>query len=124
MLELCHIALTALHPERNVWRAYRLSLGHDLFGDWTVDLRYGRIGQGGQWRRIACGSLEEAHRIARSYLRRRVSAPRRIGCTYRVVSFDPGEADLLSPALPAGLVLGLEQPSASSANREDVVPLS
>src|SRR3954468_21250963 len=124
MLELCHIALTALHPERNVWRAYRLSLGRDLFGDWTVDLRYGRVGQRGQGRRIACGSLEEARRVARSYLRRRVSAPRRIGCTYRIVSFDPGEADLFSPALPAGLVSALERSPASSANHEDVVPLS
>jgi hypothetical protein len=108
MLELCHIGLTALHPERNVWRAYRLSLGRDLFGDWTVDLRYGRIGQRGRERRIACGSLEEAHRVARSYLRRRISAPRRIGCAYQIVSFDLGHADLLSPALPPGLVSGLE----------------
>ena len=124
MLELCHIALTALHPERNVWRAYRLSLGRDLFGEWTIDLRYGRIGQGGQGRRIACGSLEEARRVARSYLRRRLSAPRRIGCTYRVVSFDPGQADLLSPALPPGLVSDLQRSPASSANREDAAPLS
>src|SRR4051794_36831581 len=109
MLELCHIALTALHPERNVWRAYRLSLGRDLFGDWTVDLRYGRIGQHGRERRIACGSLEEARRIARSYLGRRLSAPSRIGCAYRIVSFDPGQTDLLSPALPPGLVSGLER---------------
>src|SRR5690242_4027219 len=119
MLELCHIALRALHPERNVWRAYRLSLGRDLFGEWTVDLRYGRVGQEGQGRRIACASLEEAHRIARSHLRRRISAPRRIGCTYRVVSFDPGQADLLSPALPPGLISDLQRPPTSSANREE-----
>src|SRR5690349_19009031 len=103
MIELCHIVLRALHPERNVWRDYRLSLGRDLFGDWTVDLRYGRIGQEGQERRIACASLEEARRIARSHLQRRISAPRRIGCGYRIVSFDSGEADLLSPALVSGL---------------------
>src|SRR4051794_36382644 len=109
MLEICNIALTPGHPDRNVCRDYRLSLGRDLFGDWTVDLRYGRIGQRGQERQIACGSLEEACRVAHSYLRRRISAPRRIGCAYRIVSFDPGEADLLSPALPAGLVSGLGQ---------------
>ena len=65
MIELCHIALLALQPERNIRRAYRLSLGRDLFGDWTVELRYGRVGQSGQERRIACDSLEEARRVAR-----------------------------------------------------------
>ena len=44
MIELCQIALLALHPERNIRRAYRLSLGGDLFGDWTVELRYGACG--------------------------------------------------------------------------------
>ena len=105
MSELCHIVLVAVHPERNVRRTYRLALGRDLFGDWTVELRYGRMGQRGQERRITCDSLEEARRVARAYLRRRVSAPRRIGCPYRVVSIDPGQTDLLSPALPAGLIL-------------------
>lgn len=102
MLELCHIVLHALEPGRNVRRAYRLSLGQNLFGEWTIELRYGRIGQLAQHRQVTCGSLEEARRVARSYLRRRMSAPRRIGCPYRIVSVDPGDGDLLSPAL-AGL---------------------
>ena len=104
MIKPCHIALLALHPERNIRRAYRLALGRDLFGDWTVELRYGRVGRRGQERRIACDSLEEARRVTRSRLRRRVSAPRRIGCPYLVVSFDLGQTDLLTPALPTGLV--------------------
>jgi predicted DNA-binding WGR domain protein len=106
MSELCHITLVAIHPERNIRRSYRLSLGCDLFGDWTVELRYGRIGQRGQERRIVCHSLEEARRLARAYLRRRMSAPRRIGCPYRIASFDPGQTDLLSSALPIGLTSG------------------
>lgn len=104
MSELCHITLVAIHPERNVRRTYRLGLGRDLFGDWMVELRYGRMGQRGQERRIACDSLEEAHRVVRTHLRRRVSAPRRIGCPYRVVSVDLGQTNLLSPALPTELV--------------------
>lgn len=103
MIELCHITLLALHPERNIRRSYRLALGRDLFGDWTVELRYGRVGHGGQERRIACDSLEEARSVARSHLRRRISAPRRIGCPYQVVSVDLGQTNLLSPALPTGL---------------------
>lgn len=113
MSELCHIALVAVHPERNVRRTYRLALGRDLFGDWTVELRYGRMGQRGQERRITCDSLEEARRVARAYLRRRASAPRRIGCPYRIVSIDPGQTDLLSPALPVRWASGKE-PSLTS----------
>ena len=104
MLELCHIALVALLPEKNIRRSYRVSLGRDLLGAWSVELRYGRIGQSAQQRRMPCGSLEDACRIARAHLRRRLSAPRRIGCAYRVVSFDPGADDLFMPALPIGLV--------------------
>lgn len=103
MSELCHIMLVAMHPERNVRRTYRLAMGLDLFGDWTVELRYGRMGQRGQERRITCDSIEEARRVAHAYLQRRVSAPRRIGCPYRIVSFDPGQPDLLSPVLPIGM---------------------
>ena len=101
MSELCHITLVALYPERNIRRTYRLALGRDLFGDWTVELCYGRMGQRGQERRITCASLEEARRVTRACLRRRASAPRRIGCPYRVASIDPGTADLLSPVLGA-----------------------
>lgn len=104
MLELCHIALIALHPEKNIRRSYRVSLGRDLFGAWSVELRYGRIGRSAQQRHVACVSLEDACRIARAHLRRRLSAPRRIGCAYQVVSFDPGADDLFLPALPIGLV--------------------
>jgi hypothetical protein len=104
--EFCYITLVAIHPERNVRHSYRLSLGRNLLGDWTVELRYGRIGQRGQERRIVWHSLEEGRRLARTYLRRRISAPRRIGCPYRVANFDPGQTDLLSSALPNGLVPG------------------
>ena len=41
------ILLEACDPERNRWRSYRIMAGQDLFGDWVVELTYGRIGSRG-----------------------------------------------------------------------------
>ncbi len=41
------IHLQARAPERNIWRAYSITGGQDLFGDWIVVLSYSRIGAKG-----------------------------------------------------------------------------
>jgi hypothetical protein len=33
---------------RNIWRAYSITAGQDLFGDWIVTINYDRIGA--RWR--------------------------------------------------------------------------
>jgi predicted DNA-binding WGR domain protein len=48
MDDLLTIRLEAHHPSLNHHRRYELSVGHDLLGDWTVTIRYGRVGQAGQ----------------------------------------------------------------------------
>ena len=61
MDDLLAVTLVARHLERNHHREYRISVGRDLFGEWTVTVRYGRVGRGGQERRAA-GVVEALRR--------------------------------------------------------------
>ena len=76
------IALAACDPARNIWRAWEMEAGPDLFGVWLVRTRFGRMGCAG--RVIARSFADE--RAARAHvaaaLRRRASAPRRFGVAY------------------------------------------
>ena len=80
MDNLLTVAFEAHHAEKNHHRRYEVMVGRDLLDDWTVAIRYGRIGQGGQERRYASPKPEEIRAIIRDRLRRRLSAPKRIGC--------------------------------------------
>jgi predicted DNA-binding WGR domain protein len=82
----------AHHSEKNHHRRYQVTVGRDLLEDWTVTIRYGRAGQGGQERRYASPRAEEMQTVIRDRLRRRLSAPKRIGCPYRLsaLSSAPG----------------------------------
>ncbi len=84
MLDLLTIALEAHSDERNNHRRYEVSVGRDLLGDWVVTVRYGRVG--GPLRELRFGSHDpdEARAIVHDRLRRRLSAPKRIGCAYRL----------------------------------------
>lgn len=48
-------------------------------------MEYGRLGQGGTSRRFASARIDEVQRFAERCLKRRLSAPRRIGVPYRCV---------------------------------------
>ena len=65
-------------------RQYRVEAGTDLFGVWVVEISYGRIGTAGRSRSYVVRDEEEARRLARSILKRRATAPRRIGVAYRI----------------------------------------
>lgn len=74
------------------FRAYRIEAGIDLLGAWIVDVSYGRIGSAGRTIRYVAETEKEAKRLVRRYLRRRASAPRRIGVAYQMRSLvDPGQ---------------------------------
>lgn len=45
MDNLLTVAFEAHHPERNHHRRYEVRVGRDLFDDWTVTIRYGRVGR-------------------------------------------------------------------------------
>lgn len=83
---LLTLTLEAHHPVADCHRWYEVRVGRDLLGDWTVCLAYGRTGQAGQQRRFAGASAEELQARVRAHLLRRLSAPWRIGCPYRVTS--------------------------------------
>ncbi len=81
--------LEAVCGERNIARRYTVTLSRDLFGASIVEFAWGRIGTRGQGRAVSFASEDEASRFARQLLRRRASAPKRIGVPYREVSLLP-----------------------------------
>lgn len=76
------IALEAHHEERNHHRRYEVAVGQDLLRDWTVVIRFGRIGHTLQQVQFAASRPEVARAVVAERLRRRLSAHRRIGCPY------------------------------------------
>jgi predicted DNA-binding WGR domain protein len=87
MDNLLNLAFEAHNAEKNHHRRYQVILGRDLLDDWTVTIRYGRTGQGGREVHYAASEAEEVRSIIRDRLRRRLSAPKRIGCPYRLAGF-------------------------------------
>jgi predicted DNA-binding WGR domain protein len=88
MDNLLTIVFEAHNAEKNHHRRYQLTVGRDLLKDWTVAICYGRTGQGGRELRYAASEAEEMRAVIRDRLRRRLSAPKRIGCPYQLVAFN------------------------------------
>src|SRR5215475_7625718 len=86
MDNLLTIAFEAHHPGRNHHRRYQVTVGRDLLDDWTVEITYGRTGQAGRAIRYAGADAATMQAVLRDRLRRRLSAPRRIGCPYRLAT--------------------------------------
>lgn len=90
-METFSIRLEACDPVRGRFRAYRIEAGMDLFGDWLIDVTYGRIGSRGRLVRHVAADEASARKIVRHCLQRRATAPKRIGVGYRVLELvDPG----------------------------------
>lgn len=84
MLDLLTIALEAHSDDRNHHRRYEVSVGRDLLEHWVVTVRYGRVGTPLRELRFGGPDMEGARAIVHDRLRRRLSAPKRIGCRYSV----------------------------------------
>lgn len=84
MDNLLNVAFEAHHAENNHHRRYEITVGRDLLDDWTVSIQYGRAGQGGRVLRYAGSDTAKLQSIVKERLRRRLSAPKRIGCPYRL----------------------------------------
>ena len=84
---LC-IRLEARSVARRCFRAYEIELGTDLFGAWMVEMSYGRIGAFGHTKVRSFSTTKEAQAQVRACLRKRATAPRRIGVAYRVRRMD------------------------------------
>ena len=104
MDNLLTVAFEAHHPEKNHHRLYQVTVGRDLLHHWTLAIRYGRVGQGGQERRYAGADPEELRTVIRDRLRRRLSAPKRIGCPYRLSAFTAAPGFDASAWLPGDVM--------------------
>ena len=80
------IRLEGRSPVHRCFRAYDVAAGVDLFGAWLVEMSYGRIGCSGRTKARSFPMAEEARAQVMACLRKRASAPRRIGVAYRVRS--------------------------------------
>lgn len=83
MMNVFSALLEARDPALGRFRSYRLEAGTDLFGAWLVEITYGRIGTSGRRLRYVVGSEEEARQLVNRTLRRRATARKRIGISYR-----------------------------------------
>ena len=86
MINDLEIALRADNPATNCWRDYHLLLGRDLLGDWCIAVRWGRVGTAGSIAIHGFGSRDDAVAFVGVLLKRRLTAPRRIGCPYRLIA--------------------------------------
>lgn len=91
MDNLIAVTLEAHNPPRNHHRAYTLRIGQDMFGEWTVAVNFGRAGVGG--REIhRSGDADVMKAFISDCLRRRMSAPRHIGCEYHVTNITAADS--------------------------------
>jgi len=86
------VALEARSPARRCLRAYEIEVTEDLFGAWLLRISYGRIGTPGRTKVRSFQTDSEAAAQVRTCLRKRASAPRRIGVAYQVRRLARGEA--------------------------------
>ncbi len=91
MDNLLSVTFEAHNDQRNHHRRYEIRLGRDLFGVWTVAFRYGRTRRGGQEVVHSGADSDQLRKVIRDSLRRRMSAPRRIGCAYRLKELSASE---------------------------------
>jgi hypothetical protein len=75
------------HTRKNQHRRSEVTVGSGLLDDWTVAIRNDRVGPGGQQWSDASPKPEETRAVVRDRLRRNRSAPKRIGCCYRLTAF-------------------------------------
>jgi hypothetical protein len=69
----------AVDPAHGRFRADCIEAGTHLFGTWPVDATYGRIGTTGRTVRHIAADEADARKIVRRCLRRRATAPHRLG---------------------------------------------
>ncbi len=122
MDNLLYIALEAHEDERNIHRRYAITLGRDLLGAWTVAIDCGRVGGAMRRVRLSAASESEAFATIRARLRRRASAPRRLGCEYQLVECEadrsaPPAEELAFAPLYGGGAAGSMVPNVSSTAR-------
>lgn len=95
MDNLLIIRLRACSLELGHDREYQVRLGTDLFGCWCVLIAFGRYGRGGTIKAKHFETQIQAFAFMDQKLKRRLTAPKRIGCAYQILSVD-GRDDMLA----------------------------
>jgi hypothetical protein len=85
MLAETVIGLEARNPAPNCLHRWRVEFGPDLLGMWIVQVEFGRIGSHGCRLQHVFPDEPAAHVFVGRTLRRRATAPKRIGAAYRWV---------------------------------------
>ena len=80
MLTVAH--LQAHDVTRHLHRFYRIEYGQDLFGQWIVEINYGRVGCKGRSLVTLFDSQKDALSYVKQSLKRRQSSLNRIGVAY------------------------------------------
>jgi predicted DNA-binding WGR domain protein len=78
------ILLDADYPEVNVRRSYHIEAGTDIFGNWIVEINYGRIGCKGRRKIFLIDCEEDAKKEVKKRLKKREGLIKRIGVRYSV----------------------------------------
>jgi hypothetical protein len=85
MLAETAIELEACNPAANCLRRWRVEFGQDLLGIWVVEVEFGRIGSRGCRVQHVFPDEPAARVFVGHTLRRRATAPKRIGVACRWV---------------------------------------
>ena len=101
MDNLLAVTFEAHNMELNHHRRYEIRVGRDLFGDWTVAFRYGRSGTFGRETFHANSDTAPLCRMISNTLRRRLSAPKRIGCRYEITELTSADEAIATAWLPS-----------------------
>jgi hypothetical protein len=109
MDNLLSLVLEAHYPHKNHHRRYEVVVGRDLLNAWTVAICFGRTGRRGTEQRFASSLAGEMQAVIRDRLRRRMSAPRRIGCAYRLSALNTAPGFEAADWLPADLMTNFGQ---------------
>lgn len=80
------LLLDADYPELNIRRSYFIEAGQDIFGNWIVEINYGRIGCKGRKKVFLMDCEEDAKRAVNKRIKKRGSAVKRIGVGYRAIA--------------------------------------
>lgn len=107
MDNLLTLALEAHNNGLNHHRRYEIQIGRDLLDHWTLTIGYGRVGQGQQVKRFAAKEEGCLQVIIRERIQRRLSATKRIGCRYQIVTSDKATNMNSEQWLPAELLAKL-----------------
>ena len=78
------ILLDADHPELNIRRSYLIEAGEDIFGNWIVEINYGRIGCKGRKKIFVVECEDGAKQEVKKRLKKRERLIKKIGVGYSV----------------------------------------